>query len=69
MQHLAGLYREVHGIDISSEMVKRGERRLAHLPNVHFHRGNGYDLEPFADEPFDLVHSGFAFQYMPKTIA
>lgn len=68
-QHLAGLYREVHGIDISSEMVKRGERRLAHLPNVHLHRGNGYDLEPFADESFDLVFSGFTFQHMPKTFA
>jgi SAM-dependent methyltransferase len=68
-QHLAALYREVHGIDISSEMVKRGQQRLAHLPNVHFHQGNGYDLEPFADESFDLVISGFAFQHMPKTVA
>jgi SAM-dependent methyltransferase len=69
MQHLAGRYREVHGIDISAEMVKRGQQRLAHLPNVHFHQGNGYDLEPFADESFDLVHSAFAFQHMPKTVA
>jgi ubiquinone/menaquinone biosynthesis C-methylase UbiE len=68
MQHQAGLYREVHGIDISSEMVKQGQRRLAHLPNVHFHHGNGYDLEPFADASFDLVHSAFVFQHMPKTI-
>jgi SAM-dependent methyltransferase len=69
MQHLAGRYGEVHGIDISAEMVKRGQQRLAHLPNVHFHHGNGYDLEPFADESFDLVHSAFAFQHMPKTVA
>lgn len=68
-QHLAALYREVHGIDISSEMVKQGQHRLAHLPNVHFHQGNGYDLDPFADESFDLVLSGFAFQHMPKTVA
>jgi ubiquinone/menaquinone biosynthesis C-methylase UbiE len=67
-QHLAALYREVHGVDISSEMVKRGQQRLAHLPNVHFHQGNGYDLEPFADESFDLVISGYAFQHMPKTV-
>jgi ubiquinone/menaquinone biosynthesis C-methylase UbiE len=69
MQHLAGHYREVHGIDISSEMTSRGRRRLGHLPNVHFHQGNGYDLDPFADESFDLVHSAFAFQHMPKTVA
>jgi SAM-dependent methyltransferase len=69
MQHLAGLYREVHGVDISSEMVKRGQHRLAHLPNVHFHHGNGYDLAAFEDESFDLVLSAFAFQHMPKTVA
>jgi SAM-dependent methyltransferase len=69
MQHLAGLYREVHGIDISSEMISRGRQRLAQLPNVDFHQGNGYDLDPFADESFDLVLSAFAFQHMPKTVA
>jgi ubiquinone/menaquinone biosynthesis C-methylase UbiE len=69
MQHLAGSYREVHGIDISSEMVQRGTRRLAHLDNVHFHHGNGYDLDPFDDESLDLVYSMIAFQHMPKTIA
>lgn len=69
MQHLAGSYQEVHGIDISSKMVEQGARRLAHLPNVHFHHGNGYDLEPFADESFDLVYSALVFQHMPKTIA
>jgi ubiquinone/menaquinone biosynthesis C-methylase UbiE len=69
MQHLSGFYREVHGIDISSEMVKQGERRLGHLPNVHFHHGNGYDLEPFADGSFHLVYSAFVFQHMPKTTA
>jgi ubiquinone/menaquinone biosynthesis C-methylase UbiE len=69
MQHLAGSYREVHGIDISSDMVEQGTRRLAHLTNVHFHHGNGYDLDPFADDSFDLVYSTYVFQHVPKTIA
>jgi ubiquinone/menaquinone biosynthesis C-methylase UbiE len=69
MQHLAGRYREVHGTDISAEMVERGTRRLAHLENVRFHHGNGYDLEPFADASVDLVYSAYVFQHMPKTIA
>jgi SAM-dependent methyltransferase len=69
LQHLAGHYREVHGIDIAGEMVEQGRRRLAHLPNVQFHQGNGYDLEPFADETFDLVYSALVLQHMPKTIA
>jgi ubiquinone/menaquinone biosynthesis C-methylase UbiE len=69
LQHLAGRYREVHGIDIAGEMVKQGERRLAGMSNIHFHQGNGYDLEAFADVSVDLVYSALVFQHMPKTIA
>ncbi len=69
MQHLAPRCRALHGIDISAEMVEQGRRRLAHLRNVSFHVGNGYDLAPFGDESFDLVYSLFAFQHMPKTTA
>jgi ubiquinone/menaquinone biosynthesis C-methylase UbiE len=69
LQHVAPLCREVHGVDISSEMVKRAERRLRHLPNVHVRHGNGYDLEPFGDASFDAVYCGFVFQHMPKTTA
>lgn len=69
LQHLASGCREVHGVDISREMVAKGAERLAHLPNVHFHHGNGYDLGNFADATFDLVYSAYVFQHMPKTIA
>jgi SAM-dependent methyltransferase len=61
--------REVHGLDISAEMVKQGEQRLAHLANVQLWHGNGYDLELFEDHRFDLVHCGFVLQHMPKTTA
>ena len=69
LQHLADGCREVHGIDISRQMVDRGAQRLAHLGNVRFHHGNGYDLGVFEAERFDLVFSAFVFQHMPKTIA
>jgi SAM-dependent methyltransferase len=67
LQHVAPMCREVHGLDISAAMVKRGEERLRHLPNVHLCHGNGYDLEPFGDDRFDVVYCGFVFQHMPKT--
>jgi SAM-dependent methyltransferase len=67
LQHVAPMCKEVHGVDISAEMVKQGEARLAHLPNVRFWHGNGYDLELFADDRFDLVYCGLVFQHMPKT--
>jgi ubiquinone/menaquinone biosynthesis C-methylase UbiE len=69
MEHLAPWCREVHGIDISERMVAGGRERLAHLPNVHFHHGNGYDLAGFGDDSFDVVYSIVALQHMPRTIA
>jgi ubiquinone/menaquinone biosynthesis C-methylase UbiE len=69
MEHLAPWCREVHGLDISERMVQRGRRRLGHLPNVHFHHGNGYDLAGFQDGSFDVVYSIVALQHMPRTVA
>jgi SAM-dependent methyltransferase len=69
MEHLAPWCREVHGIDISRRMVDGGRERLAHLPNVHFHHGNGYDLAGFRDGWFDVVYSIVALQHMPRTVA
>jgi ubiquinone/menaquinone biosynthesis C-methylase UbiE len=69
MQHLAALCDQLHGIDISRNMVEQGRRRLAHLPSVSFEVGNGYDLGAFSGKSFDLVYSLYAFQHMPKTIA
>jgi SAM-dependent methyltransferase len=69
MEHLAPWCREVHGIDISERMVAGGRERLAHLPNLQFHHGNGYDLAGFEDGSFDVVYSIVALQHMPRTVA
>lgn len=69
MQHLAATCERLQGIDISEAMVAKGRARLARLPNVSFHVGNGYDLAPFETDSMDLVYSLYAFQHMPKTTA
>ena len=69
MQHVAAMCDRLHGIDISQGMVEQGRQRLAHLPNVTFEVGNGYDLGPFENASMDLVYSQFAFQHMRKTTA
>jgi SAM-dependent methyltransferase len=69
MEHIAPWCREVHGIDISERMVAGGRDRLAHLSNVRFHNGNGYDLAGFEDGSFDVVYSIVALQHMPRTVA
>jgi ubiquinone/menaquinone biosynthesis C-methylase UbiE len=45
----------VYSVDISAELVKQDEERLWHLPNVRYWHGNGYDLELFEDDRFDLA--------------
>ena len=67
MLHLAPLCKELHGVDISSEMLQKAESALGGLPNVHLHSGNGYDL-PFGPETFDLTYSCRVFQHMPKNV-
>jgi ubiquinone/menaquinone biosynthesis C-methylase UbiE len=69
MEHVAPSCREVHGIDISQAMVEAGRARLAHLPNGHFHLGNGYDLAGFEDGSFDVVYSIVALQHMARPVA
>jgi ubiquinone/menaquinone biosynthesis C-methylase UbiE len=69
MEHLASWCRQVDGVDISERMVEGGRQRLAHLPNVRFHHGNGYDLAGFSDGSFDVVYSIVALQHMPRTVA
>jgi SAM-dependent methyltransferase len=69
MEHLGSCCREVHGIDISERMVEEGRARLAHLTNVHFHHGNGYDLAGFEDSSFDVVYSIVALQHMTRAVA
>jgi len=67
MYHVAPHCREMHGVDISAEMLKLAAKNLAHVPNVKLHLGSGYDLPLPADE-FDFVYSCRVFQHVPKNV-
>ena len=41
---LANVFGEVHGVDVSGEMITRAKELLSDLPNVHFHHNSGVDL-------------------------
>jgi SAM-dependent methyltransferase len=58
-------FREVVGIDISSEMVDRA-RQLVTEPRVRFEVGNGASLRPVEDGTADLVVSFTVFQHIPR---
>ena len=66
MRPLSAHVGEIHGIDVSDEMVQGARERLWDFPNAHVHRGGGADLAGFADESFDFVYSYAVFQHIPS---
>lgn len=56
---------EVHGVDISEEMIALARQRLAGAPGCHFHVTTGAGLPMFANEYFDFVYSYIVFQHIP----
>ncbi len=67
-KHVAPLVGELHGVDVSGEMIRLAKQRLANLPNVYFHETNGRDLRIFDAETFDFVFSYITFQHIPRPI-
>jgi ubiquinone/menaquinone biosynthesis C-methylase UbiE len=69
MVQMARHFGEVHGVDISEEMIALGRQRLAAVPGCapgcHLHVTAGADLAMFANEYFDFVYSYIVFQHIP----
>jgi ubiquinone/menaquinone biosynthesis C-methylase UbiE len=65
-KHLAAIFGEVHGTDVSSEMIIQGRERLRSYHNIHLHETNGSDFAGFRDEYFDFIFSAFVFQHVPS---
>ncbi|HEV8674353.1 MAG TPA: class I SAM-dependent methyltransferase [Methylomirabilota bacterium] len=65
---LAPRFAELHGVDVSGEMIRRGRAWLADCPNVVLHENSGVDLELFPDARFDFVFSYITFQHVPRPV-
>jgi SAM-dependent methyltransferase len=59
-------FREIHGVDVSDEMIRQARERLREIPNAHAHVNNGLDLKGFHDASFDFVYSYAVFQHIPS---
>lgn len=64
---LAGIFGEVHGVDVSGEMIARATAALKDTPNAHVYQNNGTDLKVIPDDrPFDFAFSTIVFQHIPS---
>ena len=66
MKPMSRHFGEIHGVDVSDEMIARARQNLRGIPHAHPHATSGADLAPFADDSFDLVYSYAVFQHIPS---
>lgn len=57
---------EIHGIDVSDEMIAKAKDKLRNIPNAFPHHASGSDLSQFPDNHFDFVYSYAVFQHIPS---
>jgi SAM-dependent methyltransferase len=63
---LAGLFGEVHAVDVSGEMVEQARKALAAFPGAHIYQNNGMDLTVLPAVEFDFAFSTIVFQHIPS---
>ncbi|HEY1341862.1 MAG TPA: methyltransferase domain-containing protein, partial [Bryobacteraceae bacterium] len=66
MRPLSRHFREIHGVDVSDEMIRLAGERLRHTPNAHPQVTSGSDLSMYPDGKFDFVYSYAVFQHIPS---
>lgn len=59
--------RDVHGVDVSREMINIALKRCEPFANVHLLKGSGHDLREFINESFDAVIAVDTFPYLNKS--
>jgi len=50
-------FAEIHGVDISEEMIAKARERAGGTPHIYVSVNNGTDLSAFASAYFDYVYS------------
>ncbi|MFO0983905.1 MAG: methyltransferase domain-containing protein [Planctomycetota bacterium] len=65
-EHMARRCRELHGVDISGNIITEARRRLAPLDNVRLQVLEHSGLEPLADAQFDRVYCHIVFIHIDR---
>jgi ubiquinone/menaquinone biosynthesis C-methylase UbiE len=65
MKPLSRDFGEIHGVDVSDEMIRLARERLRDIPHAHVHIAAA-GLPQFADDSFDIVYSYAVYQHIPS---
>jgi SAM-dependent methyltransferase len=57
---------ELHGVDVSDEMIRLARERFGASRSIHLHATSGADLSPLTSDYFDFVYSYAVFQHIPS---
>ena len=66
MRPMSRHFAEIHGIDVSDEMIARATENLRETPNAFPHVGDGSRLSQFEDASIDFIYSYAVFQHIPS---
>jgi SAM-dependent methyltransferase len=57
---------ELHGVDVSDEMIRLAQERFGASRSIHLRVTDGAGLSPLAADYFDFVYSYAVFQHIPS---
>jgi SAM-dependent methyltransferase len=63
---LSNHFGEVHGVDVSGEMIRQAKLALRDRPNAFVYQNNGQDLAVVPPLEFDFAFSSIVFQHIPS---
>lgn len=66
MRWMSRHFAEIHGVDVSDEMIHLAREKLRGVSNARVYATTGGDLGLFADGTFDFVYSYAVFQHIPS---
>ena len=63
---MSKIFGQVVGVDVSPEMIHKGEKYVENIQNCKIFENNGIDLSEFSDNYFDFCFSFIVFQHIPE---